>query len=151
VAGEAMQLIPLPTPPKTPVGLLVYLVGLLILWVIVSIPVYFAGKVFTGGRSDFGDAMGATLGGALAYLVVYWAIAFFLGSVMGSSAAVFATILALLVWLAVYRAAFRTSWVRAVGIVMVAWLILLLLDAIVVHAVGVSFPNFLPFVVLGGP
>jgi hypothetical protein len=143
-----LQLFTLPTLPKTPIGLLVYLVGLLILWVIISIPVYFAGKVFTEGRSDFGDAMGATLGGALAYLIVYWAVAFFLGSVIGSSAGAFATILALLVWLAVYRAAFRTSWVRAVGIVLVAWLILILLDALLVIALGVSFPNFFPFTVL---
>jgi hypothetical protein len=143
-----MQLITLPALPKTPIGLLVYLVGLLILWAIISIPVYFAGKVFTGGRSDFGDAMGATLGGALAYLVVYWAVASFLGSVIGSSAGVFATILAILVWLAVYRAAFRTSWVRAVGIVIIAWLILVLLDAFLVHTLGVSFPNFFPFAVL---
>jgi hypothetical protein len=115
--------------------------------VIISIPVYFAGKVFTEGRYDFGDAMGATLGGTLAYLIVYWAAAFFLGSIIGSSSVAFATILALIVWLAVYRAAFRTSWVRGVGMVLVAWLILILLDALLVHALGASFPNFFPFVV----
>lgn len=137
-------MIALPTLPKTPVGLLIYLVGLLILWVVISIPVYLGGKAFTGGRSDFGDAMGATLGGTLAYLVVYWAVAFFLGSVIGQTAEVFATILAFFVWLAVYRAAFRTSWIRALGIVVVAWLILVLLDAVMVNALGISFPNFLP-------
>jgi hypothetical protein len=147
VISGVLQFIALPTLPKTPIGLLVYLAGLLILWVVISIPTYFAGKVFTEGKSDFGDAMGATLWGALAYLVVYWAVAISLGSVTGPSASVFATILALLVWLAVYRAAFRTSWVRAVGIVIVAWLILVLLDAVLVRTLGVSFPNFFPFAV----
>jgi hypothetical protein len=135
----------LPQFPTTLVGAIVFLIGLVILWVIVSIPVYFAGKAVTGGRSDFGDAMGATLGGAIGYFVVYFVVAYFLGSVIGSSASAFALILALVVWLAVYRAAFRTSWIRAVGIVILSWVILLILDFIAVSALGVSFPNFVPF------
>jgi hypothetical protein len=135
----------MPHLPTTLVGAIVFLIGLVILWVIVSIPVYFAGKAVTGGRSDFGDAMGATLGGAIGYFVVYFAVSFFLGDVIGSSASAFALILALIVWLAVYRAAFRTSWIRAVGIVILSWVILLILDYIAVAALGVSFPNFLPF------
>ena len=131
--------------PSTLEGAVVYLVGLLILWAIISIPVYFAGKALTGGRSDFLDAMGATLGGAVAYFVVYFVVSFFLGSVMGGSAGAFALVLALVVWLAVYRAAFRTSWVRAFGIVILSWVFLLILDYVAVWALGVSFPNFFPF------
>ncbi len=134
--------------PTTFTGLLTYVVGLAILWVIVSIPVYFAGKAITSGKSDFGDAMGATLGGGIAYLVVYFAVLFFLGAVAGESARPFAIILAVLVWLAVYRAAFRTSWIRAIGIVVVAWLILLVLDFIFVHEFGVAFPDFFPLSVM---
>ena len=131
--------------PTTISGILGSLIGLVILWVIVSIPVYFAGKALTKGRSDFGDAMGATLGGAIAYFVIYFIVSYFLGAVIGLSADVFAIILGGLVWLAVYRAAFRTSWPRAVGIVVLSWVILVVLDAIVVHVFGVSFPNFFPF------
>jgi len=131
--------------PSTVAGILVYLVGLLVLWVIVSIPVYFAGKVLTGGRSGLGDAMGATLGGGIAYFVVFFVVSFFLGAVIGSSAAVFALLLALLVWLAVYKAAFRTSWIRAVGIVVLSWLILIIIDYAMVHVFGVTLPDFLPF------
>ena len=107
---------------------------------------YFAGKALTGGRADFGDAMGATLGGAVAYYIIFFGVSFFLGSVIGDSANFFALLLAVLVWLAVYRAAFRTSWIRAVGIVVLSWLILIVLDLIVVHAFGVTFPDFFPFV-----
>jgi hypothetical protein len=135
----------LPLLPTTLVGVIIYLVGLVILWAIVSIPVYFAGKAVTGGKSDFGDAMGATLGGAIGYFVVYIAVSYFLGTVIGSSASALALILALVVWLAVYRAAFRTSWIRAVGIVILSWVFLLILDYIAVNALGVSFPNFIPF------
>ena len=132
--------------PTTPLGILVYIVGLVILWVVVSIPVYFAGKAMTEGRSDFGDAMGATLGGAIGYFVVYFLVSFFLGAVIGASAGVFALLLALIVWLAIYRAAFHTSWLRAVGIVILAWIILVVLDYALVHAFGVTLPDFFPFV-----
>jgi hypothetical protein len=138
-------LIPLNFPTSL-IGLIVYLIGLLILWAIVSIPVYFAGKALTGGKSDFGDAMGATLGGAIAYFIVFFGVSFFLGMVIGDSARVFALVLALVVWLAVYRAAFRTSWIKAVGIVVLSWLILIVIDIIVVHAFGIAFPDFFPFI-----
>ena len=52
---------------------------------------------------------------------------------------------ALLAWLAVYRAAFDTSWLGALGIVVVAWLVLVILDAILIATVGVSIPKFYPF------
>jgi len=131
--------------PSTALGILVYLVGLVILWVIVSIPVYFAGKAVTGGKSDFGDAMGATLGGAIGYLVVLFVVSYFLGAVIGDSAGAFAVVLALTVWLAVFRASFRTSWLRAIAIVLLSWVFLLILSFIVGALFGISFPDFFPF------
>src|SRR5215472_8105323 len=107
--------------PTTLTGAIIYLIGLVILWIVISIPVYFAGKAITVGKSDFGDAMGATLGGFIGYFIVYFGVSFFLGAVLGSPASAFAVLLALLVWLAVYRAAFRTDWLRAIGIVLLSW------------------------------
>jgi hypothetical protein len=130
--------------PSTIGGLFVYAIGLLILWVIISIPVYFAGKAITKGGADFGDAMGATLGGGLAYFIVYFIVAFFLGAVLGPAGFVFASILGALVWLAVFRAAFRTTWFGAIAIVAIAYVILLVLDFILIAAFGVGFPNFFP-------
>ena len=132
--------------PGTLLGLLVWLVGLVILWIIISIPVYFAGKAFTKGKSGLGNAMGATLGGGLAYFIVFVLVSLFLGAVIGDSATAFAIVLALLVWLAVYRAAFDTTWIKAVGIVILSWIILVVLDFILIHTLGVSFPDFFPFV-----
>jgi Ca2+/Na+ antiporter len=113
--------------------------------VVISIPVYFAGKALTGGRSDFGDAMGATLGGAIGYFVVSFGVSYFLGTVIGNSAGALAFLLALIAWLAIYRAAFRTSWIRAIGIVVLAWFILVVIDYVMLHAFNVTFPNFIPF------
>jgi hypothetical protein len=131
--------------PTDLAGLLVYLVGLVVLWVVVSVPVYFAGRAVKGRAASFGGAMGATLGGFVAYYVVFFLVAFFLGAVIGSSAGVIALLLGFLVWLAVFRAAFNTSWLGAIGIVVVAWLILLILDFFLVAIFGVKFPDFFPF------
>lgn len=135
----------IPSVPTTFGALLILVVALLILWVVVSIPVYFAGKAITLGNASFGDAMGATLGGGVAYVVVYYGVTLFLGTLLGAPAVVFAFILALLVWLAVYRASFDTGWLQAVGIVAVAWVILLVLDVVLVQTFGVGFPRFYPF------
>jgi len=131
--------------PTEPLGFVVYLIGLLILWIIVSIPVYFAGKAVKGGGASFGEALGATLGGVIVYYVVFFVVAYFLGAVIGSSANVIALVLGFIAWLAVFRGVFHTSWFGAIGIVVLAWIILLILDLLLVSAFGVKFPDFFPF------
>ena len=131
--------------PATITGILVFILVLIILWIIVSIPVYFAGKLLTSGKSTLGDAMLATLGGGLIYFLVFYGLAFVLGLFLGPIAIFLAFVLALLSWLAVYRASFDTSWLGALGIVVVAWLVLVVLDVILVVTLGVSIPKFYPF------
>ena len=126
-------------------GILVYVLGLVILWIIVSIPVYFAAKLVKGERAGLGGAMGATLGGVVVYWVVSLVVAYALGAVLGPSAGVFALIPGVLAWLAVFRGSFHTSWLGAIGIVVLAWLILIVLDVIIVAVFGVAFPKFYPF------
>ena len=89
--------------------------------------------------------MGATLGGVVVYYVVFIVVAFFLGAVIGPSANVVALLLGLIAWLAVFRGAFHTSWLGAIGIVVIAWLILLVLDFILIAAFNAKFPDFFPF------
>jgi len=89
--------------------------------------------------------MGATLGGVIVYSLVVIAVAFFLGAVIGNSADVLALLLGLVAWLAVFKGAFHTSWLGAIGIVVIAWLILLVLDFVLIAAFNVNFPKFFPF------
>ena len=139
-------MVAIPALPTNLAELLVYFIGLVVLWVVISVPVYFAGKAITGGKASFGNAMWATLGGGLAFYIVFFVVAYFLGSVVGSSEAVgLATLLGVIVWLAVYRGAFETGWLGAIGIVILAWIILLILDFILAHTFGVRIPDFFPF------
>lgn len=112
---------------------------------VVSIPVYFAAKLVKGGAAHFGEAMAATLGGVVVYYIIYFVVAVALGAVIGSSAVAFALLLGLLAWLAVFKGSFHTGWLGAVGIVVVAWIILMVLDLLLVTIFGVKFPSFYPF------
>jgi len=112
---------------------------------VVSVPVYFAGRAIKGKNAGFGQAMAATLWGVVVYYLVFIVVAFFLGAVIGPSAEVLALLLGFVAWLAVFRGAFHTSWLGAIGIVVIAWLILLVLDFVLIAAFNVKFPNFFPF------
>ena len=132
--------------PSDPLGILVYLVGLFILWIVASVPVYFSGKMIRGERATFGDAMRATLLGVIAYYIVFFVVALPLGAVFGPSASAIGLVLGFLAWLAVFKGSFRTSWLGAVGIVVLAWVILLIIDFVLVAIFGnVKFPDFFPF------
>jgi hypothetical protein len=138
-------LLDLPVLPTTLSGMLFWVVGLIILWVVISIPVYFAGKMITKGKAHFGQAMGATWGGELVYFIILYGASLVIGASLGVTAALLGLGLALVAWLAVDRASFDTSWTRALGIVIVAWVVLVVLDFVLVAAVGVSVPKFYPF------
>jgi len=134
------------TIPTTLPGIFILAVTFLVLWVVVSIPVYVSGGLILGGkRASLGSAMGATLGGALAYVIVLYASAFLLAAILGPAAVAVAFLLAMTAWLGVYRASFETSWMAAVGIVVVGWVVLVVIDLALTSLLGVSFPKFYPF------
>jgi len=113
-------------------NLVALIIGLVIVWIIVSIPAYLAGKVVTAGRSTFGEAMLATLFGPIVYAVTLIVVDFLLGAIIGGGVAyVFALILAFIAWVWVFKASFRTSWLGGLGIailsVIVFWILSLIL------------------------
>jgi hypothetical protein len=128
--------------------LLIIIIGLVILWIIVSIPVYIAGKIVTAGKSTFGEAMLATLFGPVVYAIVLIGVSFFLSTIIGSGAYVLALILALIAWIGVYKSTFRTGWLGAIAIAILAiiifWIIGLIIAALFrVTTIPASFfPKF---------
>ncbi len=122
-------------------GLLLALLGLIILWIIVSIPVWLAGKAVTAGKASFGDALLATLAGPIVYFIVTFLVDFLLGAVIGSTAFIFGYILALIAWIWVFKASFQTGWLQAIGIAILAWVIFVILNIIVGALFGVAYPS----------
>ena len=125
----------------TVASLLVTLVGLIILWIVVSIPVWLAGKVATGGKATFGDALLATLAGPIVYIIVAFIVDFFLGAVIGSTAFIFGYILALIAWIWVFKTSFQTGWLQAILIALLAWVIYIALSILIGSIFGVYYPS----------
>jgi len=117
------------------------IISFLILWIVVSIPVWLAGKAITGGKASFGGALLATLAGPIVYFIVIFLVDFFLGGIIGTSAFVFGYIIALIAWIWVYKASFQTGWIRAILIAILAWIIFIVLSFIVGAIFGVAYPS----------
>ncbi|MCW4009119.1 MAG: hypothetical protein NWF05_00660 [Candidatus Bathyarchaeota archaeon] len=124
----------------TLLNVLVLVVGLVILWVIVSIPVYIAGKIVTGGESTLGDAMGATLFGPTIYTATLLAMNLLLGSVVGSEGYIWALVLAFIAWVWVFKASFHTGWLSALSIAVLAILVFVVISLLFGALLGVMVP-----------
>ena len=122
-------------------GLIVILLGLLILWIAISIPVYGAAKIVTRGRATFGTAMGATLLGPVVYLMVLFGAGFLLSAAIGWTASIFALLLAFLAWLGVYKSMFQTGWLGALAIAILAAVLFLILALVVAFLLALVFPG----------
>jgi hypothetical protein len=121
-------------------SLLVSIVGLIILWVVVSIPVWLAGKALTGGKGTFGEAMLATLFGPIVYAVTLILVDFFLGSLIGSAAYIIALILAFIAWIWVYKASFKTGWLRGIAIAILAVIFFAVISIVLGALFGLIVP-----------
>jgi len=124
--------------------LIVIVIGLIILWAIVSIPVWLAAKIVTGGKASFGSAMAATLLGPIVYFIVLFGVDMFLGAVVGGSAFIWALILAFVAWLGMYKAAFHTGWLGALAIAVLAILVFIVLNVLLGTFFGITFPGIFP-------
>lgn len=98
-----------------------------------------------GEKASFGNALGATLGGVIVYYIVFFVVSVALGAVIGPSAGAIGVFLGLLGWLAVFRGSFHTSWLGAVGIVVLAWIILVVINFVLGAIFSVKLPDFFPF------
>jgi hypothetical protein len=121
-------------------SLLVTIIGLIILWIIVSIPVWLAGKAVTGGKATFGEAMLATLFGPIVYIITLVIVDFVLGGLIGSTGYVIALILAFIGWIWVYKASFRTGWLGGIAIAILAVIIFVVISIIFGALFGLVVP-----------
>jgi hypothetical protein len=121
-------------------GLLVTIIGLIVLWIIVSIPVWLAGKAVTGGKATFGEAMIATLFGPIVYAITLIVVDFLLGGLIGSTGYIIALVLAFLGWIWVYKASFKTGWLGGIAIAILAVIIFVVISIVLGAIFGLVVP-----------
>jgi len=125
----------------TLLSLLAIIIGLIVLWIIVSIPVYLAGKVVTGGRSTLGEAMAATVLGPIIYFIVSTGVSFFLKGILGGAANTLGYILAFIAWIWVYKRTFRTGWLGGLAIAILAVIVFVVIGLVVTAILGIALPS----------
>ena len=132
------------------IAAIVVFFGLLIMWIIVSIPVYLAAKLVTLGKARFTRAMIVTAVGPVIYGIVFFLSNAALSATLGQQflIAAISFILAFIAWIGVFKLGFDTGWVRALAIAFVAVIVFVIIGAIVtagLHAVVPSAPPITPF------
>jgi|YelNatPaOPRAMG01_1025707.scaffolds.fasta_scaffold51135_2 hypothetical protein len=100
--------------------LLTTLILVIVTWVIISIPVYLAAKIMTGGKATFIEALLGSVAGPIVYFVTLGLAEGFLSLVFFPISIPVGFLLALLALLWVYKAVFGTSWLGAFLIALVA-------------------------------
>ena len=122
------------------------LVGLLALWIIVSIPVWIAAKILTLGRAKFTRAMLVTAVGPIVYAIVLFISSVILALTFGERSAlvVISFVIAFIAWIAVFKKGFDTGWLRAFGIAVLATIVFAVIGLIVTLAIQAIVPEAPP-------
>ena len=126
------------------------LIGLVVLWVLVSIPVWIAAKILTLGKAKFTRAMLVTAVGPIIYAIVFLVSMMVLSAAFGDSPwlVVLAFVIAFIAWIGVFKKGFKTGWLRALGIAILATVVFAVLGIIVtliIQAIVPGTPPITPF------
>ena len=121
------------------------IIGLIALWIIVTIPVWIAAKILTLGKARFTRAMLVTAVGPIVYAVVFFISAAVLTIALGDPTipALIAFIIAFIAWIGIFKKGFDTGWIRALAIAILA--------IIVFAVIGVIITLIMQAVVPGAP
>lgn len=122
------------------------IIGLLVLWIIVSIPVWIAAKILTRGRVKFSRAMLVTALGPIIYAIVFFLFAALLTAIVGDSTVPIITgfIVAFIAWIGVFKKGFDTGWLRALGIAILAIIVFAVIGLVISFLIQLIVPEAPP-------
>ncbi len=122
------------------------IIGLLVLWIIVSIPVWVAAKILTRGRVTFSRAMLVTALGPIIYAIVFLIFAALLTAIVGDPTlpVVIGFIVAFIAWIGVFKKGFHTGWLRALGIAILAIIVFAVMGLIISLLIQLIVPQAPP-------
>jgi hypothetical protein len=122
------------------------IIGLLILWIVVSIPVWIAAKILTAGRVKFTRAMLVTALGPITYAVVFFISAALLAAIVRDPTLplVIGFVVAFIAWIGIFKIGFDTGWLRALGIAFLAIIVFAVIGFIISFLIQLIVPEAPP-------
>jgi hypothetical protein len=122
------------------------IIGLLVVWITVSIPVWISAKVLTLGRAKFARAMLVTAVGPAVYAIVLFISAAVLSATFGQTSALVAAsfVIAFIAWIAVFKKGFDTGWLRALAIAILATIVFAVIGVIITLVIQAFVPQAPP-------
>ena len=134
--------------------IVIAIISLVIIWAIVSVPVWIAAKILTSGRARFGRAMLVTAAGPIVYALVLVISTSFLSLAVGNRSPIIVSIglvLAFLAWIDVFKRGFETGWLRGAGIALLAVIVFVIIGIIIGSVTHLFVPNAPPPIITTQP
>ena len=133
--------------------IVITVISFLVLWVIVSIPVWISARVLSAKEGRFSRAMLVTIAGPITYTIVYFITTrlltllfclvnkyyYFLPSVNMVGIA-----LGFVGWILIFKKGFETGWIRAVGIFILAIIVFVIIEFILSLIISQLVPSYSP-------
>ena len=132
-------------------AIIIGMVSLLIIWAIISVPVWISAKILTSGRAKFGRAMLVTAAGPIVYTVVLLISTSILAAVESRLALTLtvALVLAFLAWIYVFKRGFETGWIRGGAIAILAIILFFIVGIAIDSLTALFVPNSTPIITTG--
>ena len=131
--------------------IIIAIISFVIIWAIVSIPVWISAKILTSGRARFGRAMLVTAIGPIVYALVLIISTNFLSLTIGNRSPLTTSIglvLAFLAWIYVFKRGFKTGWTRGVGIALLAIFVLVVIGFAIALFTHLLIPTVPPIITM---
>ena len=131
------------------ISVIITIASFLILWAIVSIPVWLSARILRAKQAKFGRAMLVTAAGPIAYWIVFLISTrllkslFLLGNNYYYSVAsvnIVGIIIAIIVWIYIFKKGFETGWLRALAIAILAVVVFVIVGMIIFPIINQLVP-----------
>jgi hypothetical protein len=131
------------------ITVIITIVSLVIMWAIISVPVWISSKILTSGRARFGRAMLVTAIGPIVYALVLIISTSFVSPALGNRLSIImllGAVLAFLAWIYVFKRGFETGWIRAAAIAVLAIIVFVIIGAVIALFTHLFVPNAPPLI-----
>lgn len=131
-------------------SIIIAITSLVIIWAIVSIPVWISSKIFLSRRASFGRAMLVTAAGPMVYAFVLFISTTIISLAIGNRLSLITSlgvVLAFLAWIYVFKRGFETGWIRATAIAFVAILVFVIIGLAIRAFTHLVVPSIPPIII----